>query len=438
MGFSSALPEGMDTKFLIEGPECFVAIPELVSMVNQMRLPLLLIQDRNTQKAAGQKIVEILSAAGLPFSGFVLREGPLGIVDAGYERVVEICKALESRNVFPVAVGGGTINDLVKRAAWEHNSPYICVGTAASVDGYCSFGASLVHEGYKTTMPCSPPVAVVADTNVLKSAPYDMTASGYGDLYAKLAAGADWLLADRLGLEKIYPQSWDLVQKDLPRWVAAPEKLKEGNAEALGDLFRGLTMSGFAMQLYKDSRPASGAEHMISHVWEMQHLSKNGIPLSHGFKVALGTVITVSIMEAFYNLSLADVSLEACRSRRETWEDRREAVRRAFPDPKTGDVTEKICREKWLDDEQWTERIRRLALVLPELKDFTAKRLQSTDKVIADLEKAGCPVSAREFDLSRSDIKEAVIKAQMIRKRYTILDAVYEAGLLEELLDRVF
>jgi glycerol-1-phosphate dehydrogenase [NAD(P)+] len=437
MTSSPELPEGMDTKFLIEGPDCFGAAGELLPRINEAALPVLLIQDANTKKAAGEKFAAALASAGVSFSEFILKEGPLGIVDADYERAVEIREVLKSRKVFPLAVGGGTINDLVKRAAWELKSPYVCAGTAASVDGYCSFGASLVHEGYKTTMPCSPPLAVIADTEVLRSAPYDMTASGYGDLYAKLAAAADWLLADRLGIEKIHQQSWDLVQKDLPRWLSAPEKLREGDSEALAGLFRGLTMSGLAMQVYKDSRPASGAEHMISHIWEMRHLSKNGRPLSHGFKVAAGTVITVSLMEVFYRLSQADISVEACRARRESWDQRREAVRRAFPDPKTGDVLEKICREKWLDDKAWTARIERLAQALPELKTFTGERLGSPERVMEDLQKVGCPVSAREFDLTKAEAKETVLKAQMIRKRYTVLDALYETGLLEELLDAV-
>jgi len=433
-----ALPKGVDTKYFIEGPGCLSELPELLPRVNESSLPVLLIQDRNTKKAAGEKLAGILAKGGVPFSELILKEGSLGIVDADYERVAEIREIIKAKKVFPVAVGGGSINDIVKRAAAELEIPYACVGTAASVDGYCSFGASLVYEGFKTTLACPAPVAVAADTEVLASAPYDMTASGYGDLFAKLAGGVDWFLADRLGIEKIHQVSWDMVQKDLPLWLAEPEKLKEGDPRALSHLFRGLTMSGCAMQVYKDSRPASGAEHLISHVWEMEHLSKGGLPVSHGFKVAMGTVISVSLMETFYSLAPEDISPEACRPFRQTWEERRASIEKEFSDPKVRELIEKPCREKWIDDEAWASRLRRLAQVLPELKAFTKQRLGSRAEVMEKLQRAGCPVSPEDFGVRAERIKDTVRKAQMMRKRYTILDALYETGQLEKILDRLY
>ena len=40
---------------------------------------------------------------------------------------------------------------------------YLCVATAASMDGYTAFGASITHEGAKQTFSCPAPRAVVAD-----------------------------------------------------------------------------------------------------------------------------------------------------------------------------------------------------------------------------------------------------------------------------------
>ena len=47
---------------------------------------------------------------------------------------------------------------------------------------------------------------------------------------------------------------------------------------------------GFAMQSSKSSRPASGAEHQFSHLWDMQHHTHNGVAPSHGFKVGVATL----------------------------------------------------------------------------------------------------------------------------------------------------
>jgi glycerol-1-phosphate dehydrogenase [NAD(P)+] len=206
---------------------------------------------------------------------------------------------------------------------------------------------------------------------------------------------------------------------------------------AFSDIFKGLSMSGIAMQVYQDSRPASGTEHLISHVWEMEHLSRpDGVPWSHGFKVAVGTVASASLMEAFFEQG-PSLTVEACLKRRESWEERLAAVNRSFPNPKIRQSVEDACKAKWLDGKALAGRLEKLIPLLPELKAFFAERVGGKDKVIADFKKAGCPVSAADFGLEKKALKEAVLKAQMIRTRYTILDSVYETGLLPELVDAI-
>jgi glycerol-1-phosphate dehydrogenase [NAD(P)+] len=190
------------------------------------------------------------------------------------------------------------------------------------------------------------------------------------------------------------------------------------------------------MQVYQDSRPASGAEHLISHVWEMSHVSRpDGVPWSHGFKVAVGTAASAALMTAFYELDPQVLSPGACLKRRETWEQRQGAIERYFPDPRVRRPIEAVCRDKWLEDGPLAERMERLQQVLPELRAFARERLGSPRKVIEDLKKAGCPTSPEDLGLGRQDLREAVIKAQLIRRRYLSLDAIYEAGLLPELLE---
>ena len=101
-------------------------------------------------------------------------------------------------------------------------------------------------------------------------------------------------------------------------------------------------------------------------------------------------------------------------------------------------MIEKACRDKWIDDEQWAGRVRRMGQILPELREFTGQRLGSVKLVIEKLQTAGCPVSPQDFGVSPEAVKDTVIKAQMIRKRYTILDALYETGQLQKILNRLF
>jgi len=69
--------------------------------------------------------------------------------------VERLTASLKQHDAIPVAVGSGTINDLVKLAAHQSGRSYLCVATAASMDGYTAFGASITHQGAKQTFQLS-------------------------------------------------------------------------------------------------------------------------------------------------------------------------------------------------------------------------------------------------------------------------------------------
>jgi len=51
-----------------------------------------------------------------------------------------------------IAVGGGTVHDIVRFCAGELKVPFISVPTAASCDGFCSNVAAMTWYGYKKTV----------------------------------------------------------------------------------------------------------------------------------------------------------------------------------------------------------------------------------------------------------------------------------------------
>src|SRR5690606_27335786 len=141
---------------------------------------------------------------------------------------------------------------------------------AASMDGYTAFGASITRNGSKQTFYCPAPVACVADIDIIAKAPEGMNASGYADLLAKVTAGADWVLADAVGAEPIHKTAWDQIQPSLLSWVSNPDGVLNNDPATIQCLVQGLIMGGLGMQTAKSSRPASGAEHQFSHLWDMQ------------------------------------------------------------------------------------------------------------------------------------------------------------------------
>ncbi|RYD81130.1 MAG: iron-containing alcohol dehydrogenase, partial [Verrucomicrobiaceae bacterium] len=161
--------------------------------------PAVPVCDETTFRVAGKTVWAAFQQSGQPcLDPIILRDPDLY---AEYRFVEELEERLKHHNAIPVAVGSGTINDLTKLAAHRCERPYMCVATAASMDGYTAFGASITYLGSKQTFDCPAPTAVVADIEVIRHAPPDMTAAGYADLLAKITAGADWIVADALGVE---------------------------------------------------------------------------------------------------------------------------------------------------------------------------------------------------------------------------------------------
>ena len=173
----------------------------VASQVSDKRRALVMADDAGFG-AAGQATVAGLEAQGFAVEQLVLPSTPLP--KAKVEEAEPFRSALAAdESLFPVSVGSGVINDLVKYAAFKQGRRYLTVATAASMDGYTSAGAPLAHGGFKMTIPTRAPVAMIADLDVISAAPAEMNGWGYGDLAGKVPAGGDWLLANTLKIKPI-------------------------------------------------------------------------------------------------------------------------------------------------------------------------------------------------------------------------------------------
>lgn len=204
----------------------------------------------------------------------------------------EVLRQLDADVELLLACGSGSIHDTVRYCAAQRGIPFVALPTAASVDGFCSAVAAMTWQGYKKTMNAVAPLLVVADLDVISRAPAYLTASGVGDVLGKYIALADWRIAHELTGEAVCPVIYDIMEDAVGRiWDSCLDTLS-GSEEAFESVMYGLLMSGLAMQLMGNSRPASGAEHHISHLIEMRPaaLGVNSSAL-HGEKVGVGTLI---------------------------------------------------------------------------------------------------------------------------------------------------
>ena len=433
----AALAEATDTGQVVIGPGAIASVAEVVER-SVGAGPVQVVADATTWRVAGEEVQRRLELAGHATEA-PYRFPPGTFVAATYDNVERVRDALAGHHAVPVAVGSGSLNDIVKRAAAETGRPYVVVATAASMDGYTAFGAAITRDGYKQTMTCPAPRAVVADLEVLAGAPADMTASGYGDLLGKVTAGADWLVADALGIEPVDPKVWDLVQGPLREAIGRPEDLAAGDRGALERLVEGLVMSGLAMQAHASSRPASGAEHQFSHLWEMEGLGHDRRPpLSHGFKVGVGTVAIAALYERLLERDLAALDVGALTRAWPGPEAAEAAVRAAHTTPGLDEAAVAETLAKHPDPETLAGRLTRLADRWPALGDRLRAQLLPAARLRELLAAAGGPTHPSELGLSMGAFRDTYARARMIRRRYTVLDLAYETGTLDELVGELF
>ncbi len=189
-----------------------------------------------------------------------------------------------------LAIGSGTVHDITRYCAYRLGVPFVSCPTAASVDGFCSSVAAMTWGGCKKTLTAVAPQFVLADTDIIRQAPLRLTRSGYGDMVGKYIALADWRMAHILTGEYLCESIAGLTMEATQAVLDSAAGIRDGQAAAYESLIAGLLLSGIAMQLLGYSRPASGAEHHISHLIEMEPpgLRVHSTAL-HGEKVGVGT-----------------------------------------------------------------------------------------------------------------------------------------------------
>lgn len=208
----------------------------------------------------------------------------------------EVLAQLEPDVEVLIAVGSGTIHDTTRYCATQRKIPFVACPTAASVDGFCSTVCAMTWGGFKKTLIGQAPVLVLADIDVIKEAPPALALSGVGDILGKYTALADWKIAHVLTGEHLCPMIEELTREAVVAVHGCCRELAGKDPKSFERLTYGLLLSGLAMQLMGNSRPASGAEHHISHIIEMEP-EPLGVksPGLHGEKVGAATAIVSGV-----------------------------------------------------------------------------------------------------------------------------------------------
>lgn len=431
-----ALQRARDTKALITGRGVVCRTAEMFSSLFPGKKAVI-VADENTWKVAGKDAQKSLDDAG------IVSEKPYIFPAKDFYAEWQHIEALESYlkeiDAIAIAVGSGVINDTVKLVSHHLGRRYMCVGTAASMDGFTAYGASITKDGNKQTFDCPAPLGFVMDSEIAAAAPKELAASGYADLIAKIPAGADWMLADVVGSEKIDSFAWDLVQNGLKESLSDPAAVFAGDVEKTQALADGLLMSGFAMQAIQSSRPASGTEHQYSHCWDMEDLCYEGKHVSHGFKVGIGTLVSTAELEFLLEKGLENIDVDACVEAWKSWVEVESEIR-TLMEGKTGHIARALveAKGKYVDKDGLRNQLETLKAAWPELSVKIREQIISFDQVRENLRLVGAPYEPEMIGVTRERFRQTVSYIPFMRSRFTNIDIIYRLGWMDEFVGRMF
>ncbi|MBE6711862.1 MAG: sn-glycerol-1-phosphate dehydrogenase [Ruminococcaceae bacterium] len=321
-----------------------------------------------------------------------------------------------------IAVGSGSLHDITRYAAFETKVPFISYPTAASVDGFVSGVAAMTWYGQKLTFESAPPIAVFAVPDVFCTAPTRLTASGVGDVIGKYTSLFDWKAAEILTGEYRCPGICGLEYEAIDAVCdAIKARSPETEREYTIKVMEALLLSGLAMQLTGNSRPASGAEHHMSHLWEMCCINEDSDAL-HGEKVGVGLLY---VLREYHRYLKNDIDADKIAAI-----DVAKVFDRAHIEAAYGTLTDVTLKENLPKGKSSLEDIKVTADTVPAILE-AAKSLPTAEEAEALLKAAGAPVSNEEINLPYDEafIEKTLTYAPYVRNRLTLLKVIQASKL---------
>jgi len=202
------------------------------------------------------------------------------------EDITDIAFALPNKTQAVIGIGGGKVIDTAKYCGFLRKIPYISVPTSISNDGFSSASASLLIKGKRQSVPAKMAYGIIADTDVIKSAPKGFLYSGIGDMVCKITAVYDWEFEAKKGYSTTNDVAIMIAKKAINS-IARVKFESITDEWFMKEILNSLAMCGIANEIAGGSAPTSGSEHLISHA-----IDQNGKkPTLHGIQVGIATYL---------------------------------------------------------------------------------------------------------------------------------------------------
>lgn len=373
-----------------------------------------IVCDPNTYDVLAKRVL-----ATVPDAKLVIIETPKAD-QAAVDQLIDQTRHAETM----VAVGAGTLNDLVKYVSHQRRQPYAVFATAPSMNGYVTATASISRGGEKLSLPATPPRGAFFDLAILASAPRRLIQAGVGDSLCRSTAELDWLLSHHLFDTIFLETPFQIQARDEADVLAHVDDLLTGDLDAVGSLARLLVLGGLGMLIAGNSQPGSQGEHLISHYIDMMSRPHPGS--LHGEQVGLASLTIATLQDAI--LTRNDPPLLA------------ETVIDPVAMAKRFGAHSASCREalakKSLTGDRLETLNERLAMRWPDLRKAYTARTLPLERLRAAFDAIGMAAHPQDLGIAPSFYGEAILHARELRDRFTMLDLAADAGILSPFVEQ--
>ncbi len=375
-----------------------------------------LVTDQNIYPVWGEQVEQALLADGCAVQTIVLQGDPVR-PDEGY--LIKILAELDDQPATFVSVGSGTLTDMVRFVAYRAKSDFISMPSAPSMDGYAASGSSLTLNGMKQTVNSRPPIAILADLPTLAHAPQDMIAAGFGDVFGKFTALADWAMGGLIINDRYVPEIADRVSQRLEQCARLIDHLEENWEKNIHALMDAQLEVGLCMLETGNSRPASGSEHSCSHFWEMKLMTEGRHVAFHGTKVGFASTLIAERYAWIRKMDLPEVKARLAAAPMPDVNEEVATIRRIY-----GTIAEDVIgTQKFflgMTPEEYQAMKERIIAFWPEIQSIAAG-VPAPGEVSDLIRKAGLPTAADEIGLTAQDVREALYYGHYLRNPFTVI-----------------
>ena len=408
-------------------------LPDLPELVKRYGSKVFLISDKNTYKAAGEKVHGLLEEAGMQVVSFMYEEEK---IEPDEKAAGSVLMHFDNSCDVIVVTGSGTLNDIGKLVSAVTGRPYIIVGTAPSMDGFASATSSVIRDGLKISLNTAAPAAVFADTAVMKDAPLRLLQSGIGDMFAKYISIAEWRISHIINDEYYCPKVASLVRDALRKCADNAKGLIERDEEAVAAVTEGLIYAGLAMAMAGVSRPASGMEHYFSHVWDMRGEEFKTPADYHGIQCGIATRTCLTIYDEIRKI---EPDYEKAKAYVDTfsWEEWKKELR-SFLGKSAEAMIALEEKEQKYNPAAHPARFDRIRTGWDEILAVINEEMPTVEEYDELLRTIGLTETCEDLGHDAKEMRTAFYTTKDIRDKYIGSRLLWDLGCLEEVGERLF